>query len=601
MTQLDGIVFLGALEADHTQPPKCGRSWSTAIADGVQDHEDRASLRPRAMRSVSWQVVATSLAERVDLEAVIATVLEHGNACAPFWSRGWAVAAFSGSTATLSSPLPVAGDWIHFLDAAGWFCLKVQSMSGATATFTAAAPRAFAGGIARPVIFGRVYTEGLQAIDGEMATATFRVVEPMGIGTRATQSCSAPSCPTAPTSVSMCEPPPSLSITPATQCGQFTLSWATEPAATWKVWSSTASTGPWTLVTTLSAVGYSADVPLRTGRYYTVTVIRGGIESERSNAVFAAGVTLERLMRTLQERRTAGGGAAVNWPDRTLPSAGDPGSYPTDGFYAADIAADGATELSLLQSVFDAFDSGWVEKYLSGDIEGSTTAPTYVYTSAPFDVLPYTVTSADTSMRLLIDLLCVLKRCSRLGDVPTPAEYANWRTAQSIGTNLTSAAAIADMSATFAATTYSENPDGGVIGMFGQTFGFQSPPTPPDINHYCQYQVRRGTVTADLSGFTGSVQIYLVTHPYRDQARWTAYAPTEADGRYHLWRTVSGGAAWESEELNNYAGAVPGFDMPFLLGVDRFEGWMVAMPDSVEVFNYPVIAVKQSWTHLPTP
>ncbi len=602
MTRLDGIVFLGDLEADHSEAPKCGRTWSTAIADGVQDHEDRAALRPRAMRSVRWNVIASSLDARVDLEAAIAAVLEEGNACATFWSRGWVMGSFSGSTATFSAPLPVAGDWIHFMDPAGTFCLKVQSMSGSTATFTASSPRAFAaGGVARPVIFGRAYTDGLQAIDGAMATATLRVVEPMGIGTRATQSCPAPSCPTAPTGVSMCEPPPSLSITPASLCGQFTLSWASEPAATWKVWSSSSSTGPWSLVTTVTSVGYSADVPLRTGRYYSVTVIRGGIESERSNPVFAAGVTLERLMRTLQERRTAGGGAAVNWPDRTLPSAGDPGAYPADGFYAADIADDGATELTLLQAVFDAFDSGWVEQYLTGDIEGTTSAPTYVYTSAPFNVLPYTVSSADPAMRLLIDLLCVLRRCARLGSIPAPEGFENDRFAASTGPDATPAAAIDDMSAAWLANPWSEQGSAGVIGMFGHTFGFQSPPTPPDVDWYCTWDCWRARVAVDLTGFSGQIQIYLLTLPYRDGAQWAAYAPTEVDGRYHQWRTVTGGAAWESEVINDHSSGVPGYDLPFEVGVDHFKGWMVAMPDGVESFVNPIVAVKQSWSHQPTP
>jgi hypothetical protein len=612
MTRLASIVYLGSLVADHSQPPRIERRWMTAVADGVQTHEDRAALRPRAMRSVQYDVDASTLAESHELDLVITTALTEGNACAPLWGRGWQLTgAASGSTITLAAgwPVPAAGDWLHIEDGRGWLTAQVLSVAGQVVTLTSALSRAVtADAGVWPILFGRFACEGTKAQDGVMATATVRVAEPMGIGTRATQSCATPTCPTAPTSVTMCEPPPTLAISPATACGQFTLSWGSEPGATWKVWSAPTSTGTWTLVTTVTSTGYSADVPLRIGVYYSVTVIRGDRESERSNVVFATGVRLERLMRVLQERRIAGGGTTVNWPDRVLPSAGDPGASPADGYFDADVAADGsgAKERDLLQSIYDAFGAsgGWVSKYLSAEIEGATTVSTYDVGTGSFNVLPFTVTTGNrtTAMRQLVTLLCLLNKCVRFGTVPVVAEdYANWRLAESDGSILNPTDAVADLRTNWLAATWNHDIDGGVILMFGETSKLQSPPTPPDFGYLAKFWARRGKVTVDVTALSGSVELYLVTTPFSDEPGYAAYAPTEIDGAYHRWRTITGGSTYLSEVLADIGGPVPGFSLPWVLDVTWRRGWIVAARDEPDYPLDPIAAVKRSWTYLPTP
>lgn len=600
MTRLDGIVCLGDLKVDHRRKPERTRAYRTAIADDCESGEDRAALRPRAMRGIQFDVIANTAADANLLQAVVAAATQEGNACAPLYGRGWRlITTAAGASIVLGPPLPKAGDWLLWEDPLGRFYRKVLSVADTTVTFTEAFPRTLQPGTKMwPMIFGRFTLTQTTYANAVLSAATVKVVEPMGVGTRATQSCPVPSCPTPPTPVDLCEGPPVLSIDVEGACGSVILSWLGEPSASWKIYKAPAPTGPWTLVTEVFEPGYSTPKPLRAGSYYAVTVIRGSVESDRSNVVFAAGVRLELLMRVVQERYIAGGLGEITWYDRVLPSVGNPGTYPADGYYDADIAADpsGATEGIRLQHIFDQLTA--LASVALEDSPEDTTAPAYMTVgSGPLAALPHTVTAEtlDSSMRLLVNTLCAFNHIAREGyivdassDEEHPA-YNNWKSAEAFETS--ASAALAALASAWGATMYAPNPPP-IIGMEGQTYHEEIPPDSGNKWYYPKFFRARGTVAVDLTGMAGSIRLYMMCGPYPDGPQWESFAPVAVDSKYHSWRAVSGNAPWESELLNG-ADSLPSFTMPYVLDTGYNMGWRVGTFSDLP----PILAVKETWTY----
>ncbi|MBI3878963.1 MAG: hypothetical protein HY301_02735, partial [Verrucomicrobia bacterium] len=133
----------------------------------------------------------------------------------------------------------------------------------------------------------------------------------------------------------------------------------------------------------------------RSERFYAVTARVGDKDSDYSATITLPTITIERLMRSAQERwhnaaiawgTPPHGGYDITtddppfilWPDRTIgtPSAFE---YPADDFYRADLEADATVIVDLLKYLARVFaDSEWVQRYIYYDpsvIPGHTAPP----------------------------------------------------------------------------------------------------------------------------------------------------------------------------------------------------------------------------------
>ena len=200
-------------------------SWSrkpqTARLQGLTGREQRTTLRPRPLISMTILPAVIDANEQARLEDSVRAARKSGKAAVPYWGRGQVLSgAASGSSVPLESTpwVPAAGDYVFFGTTTAHEVRLVSSYAAGAITLSSSLTGTYAAGeMVWPVLFGKITTDNEALITshrGEMGI-TFAEVESTDLaGLGGTDGASA--------------------LTPATYLGRpvfpFTPNWAQDPA-----------------------------------------------------------------------------------------------------------------------------------------------------------------------------------------------------------------------------------------------------------------------------------------------------------------------------------------------------------------------------------
>lgn len=436
LTTVNGAILIPT-PPDWSSQVSGSRRWEVRTSQALDGSEDRIGVRYNSLRSLQFTPKLMDQSERSRFMDRIRAAVKLGQAAVPYWGRGRELAADVSGTALQidsgSAELAV-GDYVLFLDwttdPEDWDCIEISAKSSATNyTLDSSVSRTYsATSYCWPILFGRIETNDADLLDDYRGKMQVRFMEPQGAGDlldAATSCGAAPAASTAGT-VTFCEGSITLSVDTSGCAGAYDLSWTKLEYADQYVIKRGASGGPYsTVVATVSDLSYSVNRPWLDDEYYVVVGQIGSYEVT-SNEVTLPAITVESLMRAVQERYYAAIGSYYTWPSTPFDRVSDgtpPGNYPADGFYDPDLP-DAAREVALLQGIADVFVASpyLLRRYLDLDetslltLHGVNVALPYFEDSSgtrlsPFNALPMTVASGtrSTQARTLASYCCLLQ------------------------------------------------------------------------------------------------------------------------------------------------------------------------------------------------
>lgn len=385
----NGCVFIpGFANYERDRRPSGGRERNTSVAAVLDGSEQRQGLNSAGFRFLTWRVTTSKRLEGNPLEEAIDAALKAGRACAAEFGKG----------------NPIVGGTVNYVDAredfvlpAGYLAVWIDGavyprVVSSTSTPSSGVRRynlavalpsapAAGSGYVWGLIFGRLEVATLGSVNWVSQEVQLTITEPPATGTLgSSDSCVPAAIPTTGSAFTVCGGATQLTLEWPGECGALAgiLRWAPVLMADqYRIKRATASGGPYTTVATVGGATLSYNVDKEVpAYYYIVTAITGTYESAASNEVMVPGVSIERMMRVVQERYMATDGypgslTPLYWPDRLIgaPTAGD---YPVDGFYANDVATYGdARAAELVAAIADAVNDTWVYRYaVIGDWKG---------------------------------------------------------------------------------------------------------------------------------------------------------------------------------------------------------------------------------------
>ncbi|MDR3458012.1 MAG: hypothetical protein P4N60_11240 [Verrucomicrobiae bacterium] len=183
MTAIDGYTLFPHNGWSTGRPVKWSRRWQTGVGSGIQGNEARSALRQLPLHKLTCALAATSLPERVRLDARIDQAKKSGFGAVPFYGRAGqltANAAAGANTVTVAASSLwawTAGDWIFlYQDDATFDALKVQSVAGNVLTLAGNLANAWlSGGNLWPLLLGKFSSENSTAVSGFLAGWTITI------------------------------------------------------------------------------------------------------------------------------------------------------------------------------------------------------------------------------------------------------------------------------------------------------------------------------------------------------------------------------------------------------------------------------------------
>lgn len=221
-------------------------------------------------------------------------------------------------------------------------------------------------------------------------------------------------------------PAPIVELQAAYQCGvSYKIEWIDfNDGATYEILYSDTGSAPWTsMVTGLTVFEYELPTPTLRDRSYILRASVLDSTSGDSNIVTLQAITVEAMMRTVQERLRVSQGAPAAaadvtgswalWPNRHSPDTTNPGHYPEEDFYAADIAdpVNGVTYsvalVTAIAQVMEGFSGSWKT---TGDWNGLVTIPDHDATSLGIPVSSgIDASNYKVALLELVDSVCLMK------------------------------------------------------------------------------------------------------------------------------------------------------------------------------------------------
>lgn len=309
-------------------------------------------------------------------------------------------------------------------------------------------------------------------------------------------------------------------------------------------------------------------------------------------------LTIERIMRAFQERRNVITGTFINWPDRVLPVPGDPGNYPADGFYDADIAAAAdpdAHRATLIQFISDQLSDTWLNGASWGyssvsSWDGLTSIPMHSVTST---MPPLTVTSANW----LISLRTIQSYCCQMQYLRGVSFQADVELRDGQGIDTSCASAKTGAATAFAADPWTSDASG------PRGIDETSNTTLPDF----AFTIRASRMkyhynTANIPAGQGTTSLWCKLIPLGSGVTHSADAPNAVDSKYH---TLSAGtpalatADWLTDYINNVGNLSGEMDCA-PDGSSIYKGWSISGDSEiyVQVFKSNRV-VDADWTYFP--
>lgn len=433
---VDNAVLLWVNGFSAGTPATLRRRWDVETAESLAGDQDRQLNRSQPLRSLSFDLRIIDLDTRFKWMEAVREASRTGRAACPYWGRAQTIlTAVSGTTlqteAETSSWQFSVGDKVLLYEYGvdKWEVAEIATVTDTNNyTLTQAPSRTFPiASLVYPLIFGRISSVRNNHWDSQSGDFSFSISEPIGSGELID---SETDCPTPTDTFSsgnrtFCSDIFTLEVTP--KCGGFyELNWNQIPYAdNYQVRYSLTQGGPYTSLGNTISTEYEA--PRYLERAYYVIAAQAGETEIVSNEVEVDEITIEACMRAFQERHVVALGNLYTWDavfDRLTDSA-TPADYPVDGFYDADIAANGDTRIAaLVQAVSDLFfDTGILQKYIQVpglDLlqrELATTELSYYENNlgteriSPFPDTPPTISTGahDAALRDIAGYICPLK------------------------------------------------------------------------------------------------------------------------------------------------------------------------------------------------
>lgn len=386
MTLVDGYVLFPG-DANWKESLRGSRDWETGIETALAGNEERWALIANTKKSLSFLVTLANVQQLAILTDRIQAAQKSAKACCPHYGRGLKIAGnVSGDEVEFDNPGTLAvGDFVFFqrMDMMGEGSYDVREiLSEAAGVFTldsAVSQTYLAGTYAWPVFFGCLKVETLTAQRGTTGQLRLTFGPPVETNAQLDDECSSGGTIF-----------PVLAYATQDACNTLRLQWYRSiNASSYKVLAGDAPGGPYVEVDTTTDLYLEIEAPLFLPEYYVVVAVRDDLESDESNEVKIEAITLERVMRVIQERRrqsfawsssaASGAGDWILWANyANLYFGVDPGKYPVDGFYDAQVfsapgVVDSAQVYVMLQDISDAFhDDNWLNNFgVDGDWEAA--------------------------------------------------------------------------------------------------------------------------------------------------------------------------------------------------------------------------------------
>jgi len=375
-----------------------GERFDTEIAAALRGGEDRAALIQKPWRSMRLPFQFRTPAERGAFDLAVREGLRTGRVAAPYWPRPCETTAFGSDTIDVADTWTwAAGDYAWLEEDGAGEVVQIASIDALELTLEDTIAGTYTAGCALlyPLLFGMIEREH-SLISPDIDAPVLQFSEPSALGDYAGYSCAAAAEPPETAAFNVCDGNPELTLTLMECPLEYRISWPPVFAASaYVIYEADTEEGTYTVRSEESVMFdapsgvYYIDVRivdlLNASRWIKVAPSFGESEGTVGAPVEVPTITIERVMRTVQERRyratkangytTAGGYALasgneyVDWPDRVLGGAGDPGNYPADAYYLADLtAAEAATAQTLVQYIADVLKhNGWLAFYFNTD------------------------------------------------------------------------------------------------------------------------------------------------------------------------------------------------------------------------------------------
>jgi len=346
---------------------------------------------------------------------------------------------------------------------------------------------------------------------------------------------------------------------------------------------------------------------------------------------------IEEAMRAVQERyQLATGNTLPPWPPRThaYTQSGtvqaidpqDPGDYPEDGFYCADIEAEGKPRMiTLIQSIAEALDDdAFLNKFVAAPVDGQpkiTVHSRYPDEDERFiylgDMPPVSDFDCDTAVSMaeltgyigrLNSFMAATGYTNTLCDANAPLCEGGLGEEQPVGFGVFWDPSQMESCEAARGTVFSWwNPS--FWGVFAFSYGNGASPEVllrllgvqdgGDEAWDAGIYVLRNQFYSDLrglSGYGGSAQSYLRVEPQADGLADAASCPVTVDSLWHPFESAGLGAEWISSFLpsdsgnNTYTPAQP--DCP---SIDPVLGWVI-QDVGWQVADHTIV-VTPTWQH----
>ena len=171
MTTINGHVLLPHNGWATGAPVKWSRRWQSGVAAGITGIEQRSALRALPRHKLSCDLIATSLQERVRLDARVDAAAKSGLACLPFFGRAGVLLAAANAAdlavtlVSVSSWPWAAGDYAILMgDDVTFDVVQLTGVAGTTLNIQPLTLNWAAGKKVWPLLFGRFSCNRQQAL-----------------------------------------------------------------------------------------------------------------------------------------------------------------------------------------------------------------------------------------------------------------------------------------------------------------------------------------------------------------------------------------------------------------------------------------------------
>ncbi len=139
------------------------RKLQTSRVQGITGREQRTTLRPRPLQTLTLLPTVMDANEQARLEDSVRAAHKSGRAAIPYWGRGQVLSATASGTSVpiAATPwVPAAGDYVFFGSTAAHEVRQVGSYAAGTITLSSSLTGTYAAGdMVWPVLFGKITTD----------------------------------------------------------------------------------------------------------------------------------------------------------------------------------------------------------------------------------------------------------------------------------------------------------------------------------------------------------------------------------------------------------------------------------------------------------